>query len=228
MGLYILPDIFLCICWIVDSLKILLIFASDVTLFARAGRRTRMKGFPVRRKTTRDSWRSKPERWEVRPIGVICLCEGKTGYYSSHRLRAVSPRTEMLKQKDTEIMCLLEEKVRLFRGMWEGLNPSEEASRQVEPYFRSACSQEPPRGASIMKDALQEGKTELRKIYNACDGEIFTESSTMNNTDSLFLLLVHPFYWKFHHFDLVSWSFCSLLEASVPPQISDTPPRSTV
>uniref|UniRef100_A0A3B3CFA3 Si:dkey-172h23.2 n=1 Tax=Oryzias melastigma TaxID=30732 RepID=A0A3B3CFA3_ORYME len=76
---------------------------------------------------------------------------------------------EMLKQKDTEIMCLLEEKVRLFRGMWEGLNPSEEASRQVEPYFRSACSQEPPRGASIMKDALQEVET-LQALVNGSLG----------------------------------------------------------
>lgn len=57
-------------------------------------------------------------------------------------------------------MSLLEEKVQLFRGMWEGLNPSEEGSRQVEPFFRSACSLEPPRGASVMKDALQEGKAE--------------------------------------------------------------------
>lgn len=57
-------------------------------------------------------------------------------------------------------MSLLEEKVQLFRGMWEGLNPGEEVSRQVEPFFRSACSQELPRGASVMKDALQEGKTE--------------------------------------------------------------------
>lgn len=75
---------------------------------------------------------------------------------------------DMLRQKDTEIMSLLEEKVRLFRGMWEGLNPGEEASRQVEPFFRSACSQEPPQGASIMKDALQEGKTEEGRIYNVC------------------------------------------------------------
>lgn len=60
-------------------------------------------------------------------------------------------------------MSLLEEKVQLFRGMWEGLNPGEEVSRQVEPFFRSASSQEPPRGAVVMKDALQEGKTERRE-----------------------------------------------------------------
>ncbi|XP_075321668.1 A-kinase anchor protein 13 isoform X4 [Odontesthes bonariensis] len=76
---------------------------------------------------------------------------------------------DMLRQKDTEIMSLLEEKVRLFRGMWEGLNPGEEASRQVEPFFRSACSQEPPRGASIMKDALQEVET-LQTLVNSSLG----------------------------------------------------------
>ena len=65
---------------------------------------------------------------------------------------------DLLKQKDIEILSLLEEKVRLFRGMWEGLSSSEEA-RQVEPFFRSDCSHEPPRGAAIMKDALQEGKS---------------------------------------------------------------------
>lgn len=71
----------------------------------------------------------------------------------------------MLKQKDTEIMSLLEEKVRLFREMWEGLSPGEEACRQVEPFFRSACSQEPPQGASIMKDALQEGEAERKGFF---------------------------------------------------------------
>lgn len=55
-------------------------------------------------------------------------------------------------------MSLLEDKVRLFREMWEGLSPGEEACRQVQTFFRSTSSQEPPRGASIMKDALQEGK----------------------------------------------------------------------
>lgn len=68
-------------------------------------------------------------------------------------------RPDMLKQKDTEIISLLEEKVLLFREMWEGFSTSEEAYRQVEPFFRSACSQE-----SIMKDALQEGKTEEVKL----------------------------------------------------------------
>ncbi|KAM6942735.1 A-kinase anchor protein 13 [Xenentodon cancila] len=76
---------------------------------------------------------------------------------------------DMLRQKDTEIMSLLEEKVRLFRGMWEGLNPGEEPSRQVEPFFRSACSQEPPRGASIMKDAFQEVET-LQTLVNGSLG----------------------------------------------------------
>ena len=65
-------------------------------------------------------------------------------------------------------MSLLEEKVRLFRGMWEGLNPSEEACQQVEPFFRSACSLEPPRGASVMKDALQEGKTQTESVFIVC------------------------------------------------------------
>lgn len=69
--------------------------------------------------------------------------------------------SDLLKQKDSEIMSLLEEKVQLFRGMWEGLNPGEEVCRQVEPFFRSACSQEPPRGASVLNNALQEGKAVL-------------------------------------------------------------------
>lgn len=80
-------------------------------------------------------------------------------------------RSDLLRQKDTEIMSLLEEKVRLFRGMWEGLNQGEEACRQAEPYFRSACSLEVPRGASIMKDALQEGKTECLE-YTVCVADV--------------------------------------------------------
>uniref|UniRef100_A0A4W6G4V9 Si:dkey-172h23.2 n=1 Tax=Lates calcarifer TaxID=8187 RepID=A0A4W6G4V9_LATCA len=76
---------------------------------------------------------------------------------------------DLLRQKDTEIMSLLEEKVRLFRGMWEGLNQGEEACQQVEPFFRSACSLEPPRGASIMKDALQEVET-LQALVNGSLG----------------------------------------------------------
>ncbi|XP_038136825.1 A-kinase anchor protein 13-like isoform X3 [Cyprinodon tularosa] len=71
---------------------------------------------------------------------------------------------DMLKQKDTEIISLLEEKVLLFREMWEGLSTSEEAYRQVEPFFRSACSQE-----SIMKDALQEVET-LQALLNGSLG----------------------------------------------------------
>ncbi|XP_026234746.1 A-kinase anchor protein 13 isoform X2 [Anabas testudineus] len=78
---------------------------------------------------------------------------------------------DLLRQKDTEIMSLLEEKVRLFRGMWEGLNPGEEACRQVEPYFRSSCNLEVPRGASIMKDALQEVET-LQALVNGSLGGV--------------------------------------------------------
>lgn len=80
--------------------------------------------------------------------------------YKNVLLPACLCRSDMLRQKDTEIMSLLEEKVQLFRGMWEPLNPGEEVYRQVQPFFRSACSLEPPRGASIMLDALQEGKSE--------------------------------------------------------------------
>ncbi|XP_060924028.1 A-kinase anchor protein 13 isoform X6 [Limanda limanda] len=76
---------------------------------------------------------------------------------------------DLLRQKDTAIMSLLEEKVRLFRGMWEGSNPATEACQQVEPFFRSACSLEPPRGASIMKDALQEVET-LQALVNGSLG----------------------------------------------------------
>ncbi|XP_044038305.1 A-kinase anchor protein 13 isoform X3 [Siniperca chuatsi] len=76
---------------------------------------------------------------------------------------------DLLRQKDTEIMSLLEEKVRLFRGMWEGLNPGEEVCRQAEPFFRSACSLEPLRGASVMKDALQEVET-LQALVNGSLG----------------------------------------------------------
>ncbi|XP_036950372.1 A-kinase anchor protein 13 isoform X8 [Acanthopagrus latus] len=76
---------------------------------------------------------------------------------------------DLLKQKDTEIMSLLEEKVQLFRGMWEGLNTGEEVCRQGEPFFRSACGVEPPRGASVMKDALQEVET-LQALVNSSLG----------------------------------------------------------
>ncbi|XP_068586980.1 A-kinase anchor protein 13-like isoform X1 [Cebidichthys violaceus] len=76
---------------------------------------------------------------------------------------------DLLRQKDTEIMSLLEEKVQLFRGMWEPLNPGEEVYQQVQPFFRSACSLEPPRGASIMSDALQEVET-LQGLVNGSLG----------------------------------------------------------
>ncbi|KAM6950058.1 A-kinase anchor protein 13 isoform 3-T4 [Lycodopsis pacificus] len=77
--------------------------------------------------------------------------------------------SDLLRQKDTEIMSLLEEKVQLFRGMSEPLNPGEEVYRQVQPFFRSACSLEPPRGASIMSDALQEVET-LQGLVNGSLG----------------------------------------------------------
>nr|XP_043885644.1 A-kinase anchor protein 13 isoform X5 [Solea senegalensis] len=76
---------------------------------------------------------------------------------------------DLLRQKDTEILSLLEEKVQLFRGMWEGLNPTVEACQPVEPFFRSASSLEPARGASIMKDALQEVE-KLQALVNGSLG----------------------------------------------------------
>ncbi|XP_030613632.1 A-kinase anchor protein 13 isoform X2 [Archocentrus centrarchus] len=76
---------------------------------------------------------------------------------------------ELLRKKDTEIMSLLEEKVQLFRGMWEGTSPGEEACPQVQPFFRSPCNLEPPGGASIMKDALQEVET-LQALVNGSLG----------------------------------------------------------
>uniref|UniRef100_A0A8C3G8K8 A-kinase anchoring protein 13 n=1 Tax=Cyclopterus lumpus TaxID=8103 RepID=A0A8C3G8K8_CYCLU len=83
--------------------------------------------------------------------------------------KAKEMRGEGNTQKDTEILSLLEEKVQLFRGMWEPLNPGEEVYRQVQPFFRSACSLEPPRGASIMSDALQEVET-LQGLVNGSLG----------------------------------------------------------
>ncbi|XP_054625785.1 A-kinase anchor protein 13 isoform X2 [Dunckerocampus dactyliophorus] len=76
---------------------------------------------------------------------------------------------DLLRQKDSEIMSLLEEKVRLFRGMWEGSSPAEEACWQAEPFFRSPGGPEPPRGACIMKDALQEVET-LQALVNGSLG----------------------------------------------------------
>ncbi|KAM9825012.1 A-kinase anchor protein 13 isoform 3-T5 [Syngnathus typhle] len=76
---------------------------------------------------------------------------------------------DLMKQKDSEIMSLLEEKVRLFRGMCEGSSPVEEACRPNEPFFRSPGGPEPPRGACIMKDALQEVET-LQSLVNSSLG----------------------------------------------------------
>ncbi|XP_077376343.1 A-kinase anchor protein 13 isoform X2 [Festucalex cinctus] len=76
---------------------------------------------------------------------------------------------DLLKQKDSEIISLLEEKVRLFRGLCEGSSPVEEACRRSEPFFRSAGGPEPPRGACIMKDALQEVET-LQSLVNSSLG----------------------------------------------------------
>lgn len=85
-------------------------------------------------------------------------------------------RSDLLKQKDSEIMSLLEEKVQLFRGMWEGLNPGEDVCHQVEPFFRSASGQEPPRGASVLNNALQEGKA----LCGLCSGGDRRKKSAFN------------------------------------------------
>uniref|UniRef100_H3D2Y5 Uncharacterized protein n=1 Tax=Tetraodon nigroviridis TaxID=99883 RepID=H3D2Y5_TETNG len=81
---------------------------------------------------------------------------------------------DLLKQKDSEIMSLLEEKVQLFRGMWEGLNPGEDVCQQVEPFFRSASGQEPPRGASVLNNALQEAVEKLQAVVQGCCGAPMT------------------------------------------------------
>uniref|UniRef100_UPI0037E78D90 A-kinase anchor protein 13 n=1 Tax=Semicossyphus pulcher TaxID=241346 RepID=UPI0037E78D90 len=93
---------------------------------------------------------------------------------------------DLLRQKDTEIMSLLEEKVRLFRGMWEGLNQGEEVPRQVEPFFRSASCQMPPRGASVMKDALQEVET-LQALVNGSLGGAMASVQEGGSTGSVCL-----------------------------------------
>ncbi|XP_074522101.1 A-kinase anchor protein 13 [Halichoeres trimaculatus] len=93
---------------------------------------------------------------------------------------------DLLRQKDTEIMSLLEEKVRLFRGMWEGLNQGEEVPRQVGPFFRSASSQEPPKGASVMKDALQEVET-LQALVNGSLGGAMASVQEGGSTGSVCL-----------------------------------------
>lgn len=109
----------------------------------------------------------------MRGTCLLCLNERKQGniWFKYHKIfsslsASLLLCSDLLRQKDTEIMSLLEEKLRLFRGMMEGLNPGEEACQQVEPYFRSTCNLEVPRGASIMKDALQEGKTD--SVFNEC------------------------------------------------------------
>lgn len=114
--------------------------------------------------------KAKEMRGEGNAFGVFV--QTKTGVRVVEKLRRVFLtirlcRSDLLKQKDSEIMSLLEEKIQLFRGMWEGFNPGEEVCRQVEPLFRSACSQELTRGASVMKDALQEGKTEKESVYTS-------------------------------------------------------------
>ncbi|XP_061621436.1 A-kinase anchor protein 13 isoform X2 [Phyllopteryx taeniolatus] len=76
---------------------------------------------------------------------------------------------DLLKQKDAEIMSLLEEKVRLFRGMCEGSGPVEEACQETEHFFRSPGGPEPPKGACIMKGALQEVET-LQTLVNSSLG----------------------------------------------------------
>ncbi|XP_061749530.1 A-kinase anchor protein 13 isoform X2 [Nerophis ophidion] len=70
---------------------------------------------------------------------------------------------DLLRQKDAEILGLLEEKARLFRGMCVGSGTSE------EPFFRAPGGPEPPRGACIMKDALQEVET-LQGLVNGSLG----------------------------------------------------------
>ncbi|XP_051920231.1 A-kinase anchor protein 13 isoform X2 [Hippocampus zosterae] len=76
---------------------------------------------------------------------------------------------DLLKQKDSQIMSLLEEKVRLFRGMCEGSSPVEEACRQTRHFFRSPVGPDPPMGACVMKDALQEVET-LQTLVNSSLG----------------------------------------------------------
>ncbi|XP_061926756.1 A-kinase anchor protein 13-like isoform X2 [Entelurus aequoreus] len=70
---------------------------------------------------------------------------------------------DLLRQKDSEILGLLEEKARLFKGMCVGSGTSE------EPFFRAPGGPEPPRGACIMKDALQEVET-LQGLVNGSLG----------------------------------------------------------
>ncbi|KAM4602724.1 A-kinase anchor protein 13 [Polymixia lowei] len=76
---------------------------------------------------------------------------------------------EMLRQKDVQIVALLEEKVQVFREMCECGSPGEEQAWPAKALFRAASSQEPSRGEPIMKDALQEVET-LQALVNGSLG----------------------------------------------------------
>ncbi|XP_056134197.1 A-kinase anchor protein 13 isoform X2 [Lampris incognitus] len=76
---------------------------------------------------------------------------------------------ELLRQKDAQIMALLEEKVKVFKEMCECGGPCEEQTCAEKALFRAGSGQVLPRGEPIMKDALLEVET-LQALVNGSLG----------------------------------------------------------
>lgn len=67
----------------------------------------------------------------------------------------IAPPTEQLHQKDQQIITLLEEKEKIFRDMTDSSGNDDGSGTRV--LFR-ANTEEAPKGESIMKSVLSEGK----------------------------------------------------------------------
>ncbi|KAI4888289.1 hypothetical protein NFI96_025858, partial [Prochilodus magdalenae] len=74
---------------------------------------------------------------------------------------------DQLQKKDEQIVCLLEEKVRLFRELCE-VGPVDDAALRSRMMFR-ATSDEVTKGEPIIKDALKE----VEKLQELVNGSVF-------------------------------------------------------
>ncbi|KAI4902806.1 hypothetical protein NFI96_007461, partial [Prochilodus magdalenae] len=102
----------------------------------------------------------------VMPISHICSHVNTRTVISEYRDRNVM-FLDQLQKKDEQIVCLLEEKVRLFRELCE-VGPVDDAALRSRMMFR-ATSDEVTKGEPIIKDALKE----VEKLQELVNGSVF-------------------------------------------------------
>lgn len=88
---------------------------------------------------------------------------------------------ELLQKKDKQIICLLEEKIHIFRELGDGGHVPEDTTSPVrERMMFRATADDVTKGEPIIQDALREGEQRFLWYYLGVRDEMFTRCVTVS------------------------------------------------